>query len=245
MKISSQQITPRGIAQQSGLDIFSSIITFDGEFMNWGYFFAYGTQLNSDSDYETSDDKPAVDAITNQPPLLLNTWYRYHTNTGGVWVDADAPSIEGGIVSFNGIKTDASTTSESGMYSKLSGLTVGKEYEISVQTVINSNTGVLYVNTYSQQGSTVNLNTSYSVSSPIGRSSIGIQKFTFTAVTQNDIIALYFNPTAIAAGNITFTISNISIKEQQEYIVPIYAEDIFGNAHQVLRLNVNNTVLNA
>ena len=242
MKISRQQITARGIAQQSGLDIFSSIITFDGEFMNWGDFFAYGSQLNSDSDFETSESKPLVDAITNRPPSLLNTWYKYHTATGGVWEYADSPSIEDGVVSFNGIKTDASTTSESGIYNKLSGLTVGKEYEISVQTAINSNTGILYISTYSQQGIYVILNKSNSVSSPVTSSSIGLQKYKFTAVTENDIIALYFNPTAVAAGNITFTITSISIKEQQEYIVPLYAEDVYGNAHQVLRVDACNII---
>ena len=240
--MNNQEISSRGISRQSGLDIFSSIINYTGEFMNWGDFFAYGSQLNSDSNFETSESKPAVDAITNQPPSLLNTWYRYSTLTDGDWVAADPPSIEGGVVSFNGIKTDSLTTSESGMYSKLSGLTIGKEYEISVQTSINSNTGSLYINTYHQEGINVILDTSNSVSSPVGRSSIGLQKFTFTAVTQSDIIVLYFNPTVIASGNITFTITRIWVKEQQEYLVPTYAQDIFGNDHKILRRNLGNTL---
>ena len=35
MKISSQQITARGIAQQSGLDTLSSIINYSGEYINY------------------------------------------------------------------------------------------------------------------------------------------------------------------------------------------------------------------
>ena len=36
MKISSQQITARGVAQQSGLETFSSIIDYTGEYVNFG-----------------------------------------------------------------------------------------------------------------------------------------------------------------------------------------------------------------
>ena len=45
MKISSQQITSRGIAQQSGLEVFNTVTTFNGEYINWGNALAYGSQL--------------------------------------------------------------------------------------------------------------------------------------------------------------------------------------------------------
>jgi len=31
-----KEISSRGIAQQSGLDVFSSITTYNGEYLNWG-----------------------------------------------------------------------------------------------------------------------------------------------------------------------------------------------------------------
>ena len=60
MKISGQQITARGIAQQSGLESFSSIITYDGEYVNFGNAYDYGTQLALDTNYATETATPAI-----------------------------------------------------------------------------------------------------------------------------------------------------------------------------------------
>ena len=40
------------------------------------------------------------------------------------------------------------------------------------------------------------------------------------------------------------TITNISIKEKQDYLTPIYAEDRWGNSHKVLRRNLDNPTFN-
>jgi hypothetical protein len=37
-------------------------------------------------------------------------------------------------------------------------------------------------------------------------------------------------------------VSSISIKEKQEYLIPVYATDIFGNDHKILRRTTNQTV---
>jgi len=236
----NQQITSGGIAQQSGLDVFSSIITYDGEFINWGNSFAYGTQLDSDTDYSTVATDPQTDALVNSPANVSNQWYRYHSS-GSPYVVASAPTSRGGVFIFNGRKV-GSTISYSGMYQKLSGLTVGKEYEITIKTAISNDHGMIYVKTYSPSGDSFIENSSSSISFSVSSGSIGIQKSTFTAVTGNDIILLYFNATVETENNVEVYITDISIKEQQEYIVPIYAEDIYGNAHKVLRLNAGNTI---
>ena len=38
------------------------------------------------------------------------------------------------------------------------------------------------------------------------------------------------------------TISNISIQEKQEYLTPVYATDMWGNAHKVLRVAADQTI---
>ena len=236
----NQQITSGGIAQQSGLDVFSSIITYDGEFINWGNSFAYGTQLDSDTDYSTVATDPQTDALVNSPATVSNQWYRYHSS-GSPYVSISAPTSRGGFFEFHGRKV-GSAISYSGMYQKLSGLTVGKEYEITIRTAISNDSGIIYVKTYSPSGDSFIENSSSSISFPVSSSSIGIQKSTFTAVTGNDIILLYFNSTVETENNVKVYITDISIKEEQEYLVPIYAQDIFGNDHKVLRLNAGNTI---
>ena len=72
-----QQLTGNGIANQSGLEIFATTTTFNGEFMNWGDAFAYGNQLNSDPDYTTNDvEDGAVVALVNAPNTPAGQWMR-------------------------------------------------------------------------------------------------------------------------------------------------------------------------
>lgn len=247
MQKNRQQTTPRGIAQQSGLDTFSSIINYTGEFVNWGDFFAYGSQLNSDTDYESVDAEPQFEALMKSPASVSNQWYRYHTE-GTTFTTTTAPTISSGIVAFNGRKI-GTTLSYSGMYQKLSGLTVGKEYEISVQTAISASSANMYIQTYSPTGVgsnaagyTFNLDSSHSFTFPKSSSSTGIEKTTFTAKTVSDIILIYINATDATQNNISVYITGVSIKEQQSYLVPLYGTDIYGNAHKILRRQGEQTI---
>ena len=135
------------------------------------------------------------------------------------------------------------------MYQKLSGLTAGKEYEISVQTSISASSAKMYIQTYSPvgassspEGYTFNLDSSYSFSFPKTSSSTGIEKTRFTAKTVSDIILIYINATDETENNISVYITGVSIKEQQEYLVLTYAQDIFGNDHKILRRDLGNTI---
>ena len=113
----NKQISSRGIAQQSGLDVFSSITTFNGEYMNWGNAVDYGTQLGSDTDYATTAADPHTDALTNSPASDIGRWYRYHTS-GSPYTAISAPTSASGAFVFYGQKTGG-LPSYSGMYQKL------------------------------------------------------------------------------------------------------------------------------
>ena len=243
MKISRQQITSRGIAQQSGLDTLSSIINYTGEFINWGNAFSYVTQLDADTDYASSDANADTDALINSPATILNKWYRYHTN-GSSYTSALAPTSLGGFFIFNGHQTEG-VPSYTGMYQKLI-LTASKEYKVSIQLSINTPSGTMYVKTYSQNGTSFTENSSSSIDLPISSSSNGLSVSDFTAVTANDIIVISFTTLAAAPIiediDVNINIVDISIQEKQEYLVPLYADDIYGNAHKVLRLNAGNTI---
>jgi len=45
------QISNSGIANESGLEIFATTTTFNGEYVNWGDAFALGSLLNNTTDY--------------------------------------------------------------------------------------------------------------------------------------------------------------------------------------------------
>ena len=234
-----KEISSRGIAQQSGLDVFSSVTTYNGEYLNFGNAFPYSTQLGSDTDYATTAADPHTDALINSPASDIGRWYRYHTS-GSPYTAASAPLSVSGFFIFNGQKTGG-LPSYSGMYQKLT-LIKGNEYQVEIQTSISTSSGTLYVNTYSPEADNYVEISSNTVTFPINNTSTGIITSTFTAETANDIILFYFTTNETSSVNVAIT--SISIKEKQEYLVPVYATDKFGNDHKVLRRNSGNILSN-
>ena len=230
-----KQISSRGIAQQSGLDVFSSITTYNGEYLNWGNPVAYGTQLGSDTDYATTAADPHTDALINSPANDIGRWYRYHTS-GAPYTSVSAPTSSSGFFLFFGQKTGG-LPSYSGIYQKLS-LIAGNEYQVEIQTAISASSGNIYVDTYSPSVDGYAQESTNRIDYPAINTSTNIITSTFTAETANDIIQIYFTTTDTSS--VSVAITSMSIKEKQEYLVPVYATDKFGNDHKVLRRNSGN-----
>lgn len=232
-----KQISSRGIAQVSGLDVFSSITTYNGEYMNWGNAVDYGTQLGSDTDHATTATDPHIDALVNSPASTIGRWYRYHTS-GAPYTSVSAPTSASGAFIFYGQKSGG-LPSYSGMYQKLN-LITGNEYQVSIQGAISASAGTLYVNTYKPLATTYVLTSTSSITYPLTNTSTALNTTTFTSETANDIIVLYFTTTSTSA--VVIPVASISIKEKQEYLVPIYATDKYDNDHKVLRRNAQNAI---
>lgn len=232
-----KQISSRGIAQESGLDVFSSIITYNGEYMNWGNAVDYGTQLGSDTEYATTAADPHIDALVNSPASTIGRWYRYRTS-GAPYTNIVAPTSSSGTFIFYGQKSGG-LPSYSGMYQKLN-LIKGNEYQVSIQGVIGASAGTLYVNTYKPVANTYVITSTSSITYPFTNTSTSLINSTFTAESANDIIVLYFTTTSTSG--VVVPVASISIKEKQEYLVPVYATDKYGNDHKVLRRNAQNPI---
>jgi len=230
-----KEISSRGIAQQSGLDVFSSITTYNGEYLNFGDAFAYITQLASDTDYATTAADPHTDALINSPANDIGRWYRYHTS-GAPYTSVSAPTSAAGFFIFSGQKTGG-LQSYSGIYQKLS-LISGNEYQVEIKTAISASSGSIYVDTYRPNTGAYTQISTNRIDYPVSNTSTNIITSTFTAQTANDIIQIYFTTNETSSVNVAIT--SISIKEKQEYLVPVYATDKFGNDHKVLRRNSGN-----
>ena len=88
------------------------------------------------SSYGTSSIQPSNDAVSlgGNPALILNTWYTYYTS-GGSWDTTIAPLAGGGqlgLLSFG--------NRMSGVYQRLSGLTMGQSYTVTINTYIGDGT---------------------------------------------------------------------------------------------------------
>jgi hypothetical protein len=237
MRISRQQITARGIAQQSGLDTLSSIINYTGEYVNFGNAFPYGGQLGSDTDYATTTATPHIRTLVGSPPSIINQWYRYYSS-GALYTNAGSASSSAGFFRLGAITTGG-LPSYCGMYQKLL-LTTGKEYKISIQTTTSLDIGTLYINTYTPSEGSYILTSTKSKALPNTSGTLGLAESTFTAQSGNDIVLIYATTTETSSQVVLIT--TISIQEKQEYLTQVYATDMWGNAHKVLRVAADQTI---
>lgn len=244
MKISRQQITARGISQQSGLDTLSSIINYTGEFINFGNAFSYINTLSSATDYATTTTEPHIGALVGSPPSVINLWYRYHSS-GALYTNAGSATSTSGLFALLARKSGG-LNSFCGMYQKLL-LTTAKEYKISVQTTSETGSeGTLYINTYTPFYNIDIDSESYILTSsvikdlPNTAGTLGIVESLFTARSSNDILLIYATTESTSSNLIVF--SDISIQEKQEYLTQVYATDMWGNAHKVLRVAADQTI---
>ena len=89
--------------------------------------------LNSTSLYGYNGIQTDVQlkAINSAPPTIPNTWYRYHTSGGPYYYNIAQPQAVGGNVYLSGAYV--TDPNHSGIYQKLSNLTVGVNYTITVE----------------------------------------------------------------------------------------------------------------
>lgn len=236
-----QQITSLGVPQQSGLETFSSIINYTGEYIN--YTVGLDPALLIASAYSTTAVNPFTDSLLNNPPSVINAWYKFYTG-GSPWATTTTPLSTSGLFIFYGNNTALLQSSYSGIYQKLS-LIEGDNYNIYIgrygSILDASTTGTITIQVYTPQSGDYVMIFENQVSVPMGASdSQTFDAGEFTAASANDIFLITFNSDYI--GTSSAGIREISIKRKEEYLVPVYAQDIFGNAHQVLRLNAGNTI---
>ena len=129
MGIELRQINSEGQALQNGLDVFISVPVYDGEYLAYGDAFLTST-LSSATDYASSAAGYAAEVIANAPPTIINTWYKYHTESTS-YPTITAPSTSTNMLSTLGVFS-AAASSNSGIYQKLSGLVTGNEYQVTI-----------------------------------------------------------------------------------------------------------------
>ena len=234
----NNQITERGIAQQSGLEVFSIITNYTGEYVNWGF---PDEVFNTNTARATDADNPYTDSLLENPPSTVNVWYTYYTNAHTSWTAATPPAVSSSLFYLYGQETGGNP-SYSGMYQKLS-LITGKEYQISIEKYGTAIVGTVIVQVYTPSSGDYLLVYDSSYSTPVTLSSESTFTDTFTAVSSNDILMISFTTEYVDAMAST-NINRISIQEKQEYLVPVYTEDRWGNDHKVLKRNIDNANLN-
>jgi len=151
------------------------------------------TNLDSSTSYDSPHlSNILVDVLTNAPPIIVNTWYRYRSITFGTPNLPDV--VTGDLVLY-------STTSQtiSGIYQKLSNLTIGSQYTFTIDISTPASDGSIVLSAY---------NGTNLITQPVFSAALSQITHTFTAASTSDtIIISYFNSVSNSV-----TISSASIQ---------------------------------
>ena len=147
---------------------------------------AFGTYPNV-RQYGTTAANPMLDTITNAPPTILNTWYSYST-TGSPWGDVPFPQTAGGVA-FSGYTISGQI--HTGVYQRMSGLTIGGVYTVAVvlpAITFSGGVGALKIEIYSDT-TLVADNINYLVTTATDSTIL----FDFTCTDSEQIVLLDWN----------------------------------------------------
>jgi len=203
---------------------YSAITSTANDFIVDGINF---NQLNTSSSYDSSASNAILDSLTNAPPYIVNTWYRFrNTLTGTPTIPT---KVSGKLTLFS-----VPTLTSSGVYQRLSNLVVGTTYEIVIDL---STTGTGFVITSAYNGTNM-------ITQPLFGANQSQITHTWTAASTNDTIVItYFNTTTDF-----IAISNISVSEQGITPTTIYTDlqdgqvicDLYEDEDIPLSLSVDN-----
>ena len=82
--------------------------------------------LGSTTTYTSSLLNPYTDTLTNEPPAIPNTWYRFRNNAVGT---PNYPSVVSGSLVLESVAGSGSVT---GVYQRLTNLVIGQQYTITI-----------------------------------------------------------------------------------------------------------------
>ena len=211
------QVNSEGQALQNGLDVFMSIPVYSGDYLAYSDSFLLQT-ISSSEDFATTFDGFAAQAIAESPPLVGNSWYRFHTS-GVIYESVTSPSTSTNMLTMLAATGDL-PPSHSGMYQKLSGLVVGMEYEVRIKFHAQNVNGSLGFTTfyYANQNFTNALQTS---TKSFSLGSLNNIEFTFIANSTNDIVLFDFSTTDASSA---CSISSINILKKDSINIDVISD---------------------
>jgi len=198
---------------QSYNGAYNAVSSSSTEFLVNGINF---NDLNNTGTYTSSISVPYVDTLTNAPPAIVNTWYRFRNNTAGT------PSFPSALTGDVILKSSAGATgSRLGIYQRLSNLVIGQQYTLTIN-LSAATTGLIL--TKIAQGTTI-----YEQ----GNSSANTTQVTlnFTAASTDSTIMIVYYNTIVA----TATITSLSIQPVVG-AVPSGASNVLDNGQVILDL---------
>jgi len=224
----NRQINDNGIPLISGLDVLISVPILSNEYLSFNDSFT--TSTLSTTNIVTSTSSYATEAVSSVglPNYSNSNWYRF-SNSGAV-----ASSIDNTITLPVLVSGDVSSIS--GIFQEMKQLIIGQEYSININFHNSSNVGSLGVSRlYNSTIQPYSLIQSDITTYTLPLSSITLD---FKAYSSADILFIDFTSDV---NNSLASISSISVKEKNNYLIPLLTELDSGTA-KVLRRKYNTSI---
>ena len=151
------------------------------------------TNLDNSTSYDSSDTvNIPLDVLINEPPTIVNTWYRFRGIGSGT---PNLPVVLAGDLVLN----STTTQTLSGIYQKLSNLTIGSQYTFTIDVSTPASDGFILLSAF---------NGTNLITSTIFSATLSQITHTFTAASTDDTIMISYSNNA----SNSVTISNASIQ---------------------------------
>ena len=244
----SRQINDNGMPLVSGLDVFISVPLFTNERLSYGKGFTSGTILSATMK-STSTADYATQAVSSAGlPLYKNSnWFLYGSN-GTVYppitVGREPQSVDNKVIIHATVV--GVNSSHSGIFQELRRLNIGTEYRLTIDLTYSVAVGTLSVsrlyNVAYYEASTSS-NAKVLVQSDVNTFELpnadGQITLDFIAETPSDILFIDYSSTV--DGN-TVEISGMSVKQKDDYRVPVILESPLTGISNILARQYNDSI---
>ena len=139
------------------------------------------TNLDNTGTYTTTSATPYVDTLTNAPPSIINTWYRFRKNLSGT---SAFPTV-----SLANLVLESGNLNITGVYQQLTNLTIGQPYVVTINVSTPQAGGTVVVGAF--DGIVPQSPTSYS------SNVTQISKIFIASAPQMTIMISYSHPAAL------------------------------------------------
>lgn len=225
-----EQINSRGQALEEGLDVFISVPILSNEYLSFND--SITTSTLSTTNIITSTSSYATEAVSSVglPNYSNSNWYRFSSVSETIPTSIDNTitlpvSVSGGVGSTSGI------------FQELKQLIKGQEYTITINFHNSNDVGTLGISTlYNSTIQPYPLTQSSITTYTLPLSSIDLD---FKAYSTADILFIDF--TSDVNTN-SASISSISVKQKNNYLIPVVTEFIGLGMSKVLRRKYNTSI---
>lgn len=235
-----RQINDNGMPLVSGLDVFVAFPIFGEERLSFNDSFTSGTIPRTTLPTRLSTYATEAVAGAGLPIFKNSNWFAYGTSgVAYTSIGTSIPSSDSNKIIISAVVNAKTGSSHSGVFQELKDLIPNNEYQVTINLTAETQVGTLSLSTLYNartEGNPLTQSnvTEFSVSS--GTSQIVMD---FKAYSPSDILFIDYSSTINGS---SVEISSISVKEKNQYRVPVIVDSPLTGSSTVLARQYNSSI---